>query len=635
MNLRYRKIGRWVFIALTMFVFIDICFMQAKVQKENQVEIPPEELQEHVLFYYDERYDYAVPLFEVEEDTYYVYLPSFADASDLRVEIANAKVDFLSEDDTFSVFKDKKNNCSFQTETEYTMVFYDEEGSEIRDVSVFFMESENLATVYISTVSGSFEMLDEDKAYSEEAVFSFVSADGKTEYSNVMAEISARGNHTFGFEKKSYQFKLSRECDLLDMGAASKWILICNSYDLSNLRNKITYDMGVNVGMEGSPSAEFVDVYFNNLYHGTYLLSEKVEFANNRLEYEDMESKNKNVNAGKLMDYEKFFFDGGIQKGYSLTETPEDITGGYLIEHDYMRKYEEEESGFLTTKNEPYVILNPKHASEAEVEYISNLFQEIEDAIQSEDGCNPKTGKHYSEYIDMKSWADKYIVEEFTKNHGGGCTSSYFYKLPDYVSTKVYGGPIWDYDKAYARNGGLSSFTNSLNFLTLHSSYTELFYLLYQREDFREVVFEEWRNVFSPYIESEMLPEIDYYEELLNPALQLNFHRWEDMLANDVEVDTSYYRGEVEDLRQFIIERKETLDAMWGEEQEICNVRFTDSQQKYRSYAVLKGDTLDIVPNHWENIEVDQIWVDSENGEELIEGMVIDRDIIAVAREKE
>ena len=237
--------------------------------------------------------------------------------------------------------------------------------------------------------------------------------------------------------------------------------------------------------------------------------------------------------------------------------------------------------------------------------------------------------------MDMKSWADKYIVEEFTKNHGGGCTSSYFYKLPDSVSTKIYGGPIWDYDKAYARNGGLSSFSNSLNFLTLHSNYTELFYLLYQREDFREVVYEEWRNLFSPYIENEMLSQIDYYEELIYPALQLNFHRWEDMLVNEVEVDTSYYRGEVEDLRTFILARKETLDAMWGEEQEICNVRFTDSQQKYRSYAVLKGDTLDIVPNHWENYELDQNWVDSETGERLVEGMVIDRDIIAVARLKE
>ena len=386
MNLRYRRLVQWIFIALTLFLLADICMTRIKAQKESQDVIDTSVLHEYVMFYYDEKYDYAAPLFETDADTYYVYLPSFADTSNMRVEIANAKVDFVSDEDMFSLYRNEKNTCSFQTDTEYTMIFYDEEDVEIRDASVYFVKSENLATIYISTQSGSFEMIDEDKEYSEAAVFSFVTADGKTVYSNEMAEISARGNHTFGFTKKSYQFKLSRECDLLDMGAASKWILICNSYDLSNLRNKITYDMAVNLGMEGSPSAEFVDVYFNDLYHGTYLLSEKVEFAKNRLDYEDMESKNKNVNTGKLMEYDTFSIEEGVQKGYSLAVTPEDITGGYLIEHDYEPKYEEEESGFITEGNERYVLLNPKHASEKEVEYIANLFQEIEDAIKSKDG---------------------------------------------------------------------------------------------------------------------------------------------------------------------------------------------------------------------------------------------------------
>ena len=110
------------------------------------------------------------------------------------------------------------------------------------------------------------------------------------------AEVSARGNHTFNFEKKSYQFDLGFECDLLDMGRSETWILLCNSCDLSNLRNKITYDMTDRLGMEGSPKAEFVDVFFNDIYQGTYLLSEKVEFGTNRIDYAGLEDKNKLVN---------------------------------------------------------------------------------------------------------------------------------------------------------------------------------------------------------------------------------------------------------------------------------------------------------------------------------------------------
>ena len=55
--MRYRKIGRWIFIALTMIIFINICLVQAKAQRENQEIIEPAALHEYVLFYYDDMYD--------------------------------------------------------------------------------------------------------------------------------------------------------------------------------------------------------------------------------------------------------------------------------------------------------------------------------------------------------------------------------------------------------------------------------------------------------------------------------------------------------------------------------------------------------------------------------------------------
>lgn len=627
MNPIRKKITYGIFLIGTIFLLVVAYtgFSQLKVQKL----IDSGELIDSVLFYCNDTY--AVAMKEVHDNTYYVYLPSFADIHNLSVRIENASVNFISETDTITAYCNRRNVCAFEPDVEYSMVFYDNKEDIIEEVSVVFMVSANLPTIFLSTETGTLEAVDDDKAYSEGAVFSFVTAQGQTQYSNVMAEISARGNHTFTFEKKSYQFDLGMECDLLNLGSSATWILLSNSFDLTNLRNKITYDMAIHAGMEGSPGAEFVDVFFNNVYHGTYLLTEKVEFGKNRLDYEDMESKNMALNGTKLKVYEPFSIDEGVQKGFLLPETPADISGGYLLEHDYGSKYDAESSGFKTTSNESYVIKNPKYASVAEVEYISNLFQEIEDAIKNENGYNEKTGKHYSEYIDMKSWADKYIVEEFTKNHGGGCTSSYFYKLPDEVSTKVFGGPVWDYDKAYGRNGGAAAITNDLNFLTLHSDYTNWFYYLYQHEDFREMVREEYQNVFAPYIENEIMPEIDYYAELLQPSLRLNFHRFEEMYEDEVEVDTSTYYEEVEYLRQFINARKATLDEMWIEEEEICIVRFEGSREKNRCVAVKKGDTLQLLLSVWEENNDDYIWVDTETGERILAGIVVDRDIVATA----
>lgn len=630
MNPIQRKIMRWIFLLFTIILLVgvyDWC-KQAKIRQRIDLGT----LHESVLFYCDDAH--AIPLRAVAENAYCVYLPSYADISNLRVSVETDKVTFLSDDDTISVSRNKEKAYSFQPDTEYTMVFSDNRDNTIAEASVVFMVSENLPTVYIDTESGSFTQIDDDKVYGEGAFFSLVSPDGDIEYSNVVAEISSRGNHTFQFEKKSYQFDLMQECDLLDMGESSTWILLCNSFDLSNLRNKLTYDMAVNVGMDGSPKAEFVDVYFNNIYHGTYLLCEKVEFGKNRLAYDDMEGKNRGLNGIKLNSYETFTFNEGERKGYFLPETPTDITGGYLLEHDYGGKYDEESSGFKTTDNECYVLKNPKHATPDEVDYIAGLFQEIEDAIKCEDGYNPNTGKHYSEYIDVKSWADKYIVEEFTKNHGGGCTSSYFYKLPDEVSTLVYGGPVWDYDKAYGRNGGPAAITNDLNFLTLHSNYTNWFYYLYQHDDFREVVFDEYQNVFAPYIEEVMLPAIDYYAELIRPSLQLNFSRFANMYVEDIEVDTAYYDGDVEYVRQFINERKATLDKIWGEEKETCTVRFEGKQEFNRCIALQKGDALQIVLNEWEFDGNSYYWVNSETGEEITVGMVVEQDILAELKQR-
>lgn len=123
---------------------------------------------------------------------------------------------------------------------------------------------------------------------------------------------------------------------------------------------------------------------------------------------------------------------------------------------------------------------------------------------------------------------------------------------------------------------------------------------MYQHEDFREVVRDEYRNVFAPYIEYEMMKQIDYYAELLQPSLNLNFLRFEEMYQNEVEVDTETYDEEVETLKQFILARKETLDLMWAEEEEICIVRFEGTKEKNRCIAVRKGDALQLVLNEWE-----------------------------------
>jgi hypothetical protein len=88
-------------------------------------------------------------------------------------------------------------------------------------------------------------------------------------------------------------------------------------------------------------------------------------------------------------------------------------------------------------------------------DYIKNYVKKFEDVLVSPTYNNPDSG--YSTYIDMNSFIDNFILNEFSKNVDGYRCSSYFYKEKDTHGGKLYCGPVWDYniawDNAYY-NGG-------------------------------------------------------------------------------------------------------------------------------------------------------------------------------------
>ena len=160
---------------------------------------------------------------------------------------------------------------------------------------------------------------------------------------------------------------------------------------------------------------------------------------------------------------------------------------------------------------------------------IGGRMQEIEDAIKAEDGYNPVTGKYYAEYIDLESWADKYLVEEITRNNGGGSTRT-VHAVYNYPVKREFPGfhpasdihirnapgrvlrKVWDYDKGYGNASGYNKNTRDLAFLTLHMDYTSWFYYLYQHEDFVEMVKKEYREKFSDYLTVMAVEKADEYE---------------------------------------------------------------------------------------------------------------------------
>ncbi len=545
-----------------------------------------------------------VKCYQAPEGISYVFLPSYAQMGQVGVDTTAWRVDFTGGEKNITVKEGEHAICSFVEQLPYQAVFYNSMGRELGRKTVVFLKSGKLPCLYVKTQTGSMDKLNADKRYKEKASIELLDAEGNLIFSNDIKSISGRGNQTFEYEKKSYQLKLKKPVDFMGMGESDTWILLCNVYDPAYIRNKLTYEMALQAGMPGSAESEYIDVYFNGAYAGMYQLCEKVQIGENRIEIADLEKQNRALN-GKGLDYaDVFVSEDGMQKGTVLARSPEDITGGYLIEHDYGHKYDEEISGFITELGERYVLKNPQHASKEEVEYIGGRMQEIEDAIQAEDGFHPVTGKHYTEYIDLESWADKYLVEEITRNNGGGATSSFFYKPQDAISAKIYGGPVWDYDKGYGNARGYNKNTRDLGLLTLHMAYTRWFYYLYQQEDFVEMVKEEYRKKFSDYLEEMADRKVDEYLAQIEASAVLDRARFSHVYLTFGE-DALDYKAQAEMVRQFIRERKAFLDEVWLEDARICKVEFIweeledgtpDTSRSGRCFMVKAGECIQELP---------------------------------------
>ena len=257
-------------------------------------------------------------------------------------------------------------------------------------------------------------------------------------------------------------------------------------------------------------------------------------------------------------------------KGYLIEEEPADITGGYLMEIETSDRYGLEASGFLTSRMQAVVFESPKYASHEQVAYVSGLYQDFEDAVFSPDGYSPYTGAHYSDYIDTDSFARKYLVEELVKNLDASYTSQFFYKYPDSVSRKFYAGPCWDYDKSIAASGitndGIDLHDPAGLYAAVQEKDSDLWFALYQQEDFRRLVADIFFRELEPQMRREAAHLIDGYSRQINASNDCNMIRWNTFPQTDgLEAKRTMHEGKVEELVTFLDERLDFLAQEWEE----------------------------------------------------------------------
>ena len=502
---------------------------------------------------------------------YYFYLPADSDLSSVETKFIASNAVYVGE----KKLGYGKKTDAFAGGGEFTIKTG---GTEY---PVVILKSENLPSMFIETESGSLDAIHADKSHKEKGTISVIE-DGEVTVDAKLSYVKGRGNSTWALAKKPYNIKFEKKTNLFGMGKAKKWSLLASYYDPSFLRNTFIYDLSDEIGLLYSSKNKHIDLYINGEYQGNYLVCESVEVGETRVNITNLEDLNEEANAN--IDIESVALAGdrngskaGSIKYAEIPNNPEDISGGYLLEFDLLNRYAPEVSGFVTNIGQPIVLKSPEYASKAQVEYISSLWQEIEDAIYSENGTN-SLGKHYTDYIDLESFAKMYIIEELSMDIDAGLSSCYFVK--DAKSDKIIASPVWDFDISLGsfsdeRNGvsladptkwfagiltvGASNNPNGVAFETIFAK-------LCKHADFMTAVKKVWNENVKPNLGEEKIASLKSLASEIRASAVMDNYFWRRQLDSSYETVSGAFDDYVDYLLDFITKRDAALSKGFADD---------------------------------------------------------------------
>lgn len=447
--------------------------------------------------------------------------------------------------------------------------------------SIEFVES-SVPVIYfnIDESEGSIAAMNQDASHETECYgdMTVQIPDGYTcEYTNKalktqtysMEYIRGRGNSTWMCDKKPYKIKLDSKENLFGMGKSKHWVLLANRYDNSLLRNKATYWLGQQLGMEYTPQCVFVDVVMNGTYYGSYYLCDQVRVGSSSVEIDDLEDSTETQNA---------------------TDEPT-ITGGYLLS---MFPYgDEEKLSFTTTKDNQFLIESPAfegYENETQYNYIKNYVQQVEDAIYG-DGFKTADGVGYADLMDVNSAVNYYWIQEISMNGDAFVsTSTYLYKKR---SGKLYWGPLWDFDFVAWGAYDYSTDTDCSGFVQKDRTW---FAKLFEDKEFAAKVVEAWPQMKAKLLElCKDGGQLDTYKQQVAISERYDLEKWG---SYDYGQGTSMtYDQEVERLKTWIQKRvawiDENVNTLIPTE---YTVQFVDDGKTYATHTVVSGKSLGELP---------------------------------------
>jgi hypothetical protein len=346
--------------------------------------------------------------------------------------------------------------------------------------------------------------------------------------------IDGRGNTSWHHDKRPYNIDLVAEdwetenpAVVLGMPEGDEWCLLAFWMDRSLMRFPLASYLGQYLdGMMWTPRTRYVEVWINDNYRGLYLLSEKVQRSDNRIDIKKLNAESTDLSGG-----------------YILEATPEDGHKSKPIEMASQFKTSREGINFI------FKYPKPKNITQEQRSWIWDYMNEFENVLRGNNYKDPDAG--YRKYINEDSFIDWTILHELSK----GCDNLFHASVFVHKDRngKLNMSAPWDFDLSFGNSG---VYTEDGGWVRTH----RWFGRLYQDERYAKK-FNDRYDEMTPLFEK--IPEIlqaNYRQLEESGALDREFERFPQILIDfvsdgDGRRTPTTYKGHVQFLSEWTMSR--------------------------------------------------------------------------------
>jgi hypothetical protein len=377
----------------------------------------------------------------------------------------------------------------------------------------------NLPIVIINT-DGSLAIKDEPKVKATMKIIdrgpgqrNYVSDQNNPLYLNYNGRIGIelRGSSSQESPKKNYGFTTrladdvsNNNVSLLGMPEENDWILGGMVFDTAFIRDYFSHSLSGKMGNYAS-RAVYCEVLVNNVYMGLYMLQEKLKADDNRIDV--------------------------IKIGKDDNSLPS-LTGGYISKADKLTGGDEPAWKMYSFQNSVVEYIHelpkPEDATSTQTSYISGEFFRLESSARNND---VSVVNGYPTLIDIPSFIDFMIVNEFASNPDAYQYSTYFHKDRN---GKIRAGPVWDLDLSFGNDLFQWNMDRSKTYLWYFDDYysnngSRFWRDLFHNSTFRCYLSKRWNELLGPEMPLNRAVReafIDETVELISEAVARDCQRW-------------------------------------------------------------------------------------------------------------